>query len=376
MGPKCCVNCFAHEWLRGYVHDKSRVTGDCDYCQNKGVALIAIGALYRPFKNLMELYVPSEDPHGQMLFDLIQWDYEVFEEDLHSSGQAARLLEDIMQTRWEKDSGESPVSAYELHYRRSSLWHHTTMAEAWEEFCQKVKEDPACEPYLPTLLDEELARMEVELSHRTILYRARIGFVSAGAGGMKPFEGADIGAPPPDRAKAGRANEEREVRLYVADQEATAIAEVRPWRGLLVSVAEMNSIRDLRLVDLSEPPPPSNPFIDESPQYELELGDLLLAFGEELGRPLRRADDPRDYVPCQKLVRFIRECGLYDGIRYPSAMAPNGTNVVLFDSRLARIGPSKLVEVHEMAISYDPLEDEQTTRRAVFHDGHCPCQNP
>ena len=65
-----------------------------------------------------------------------------------------------------------------------------------------------------------------------------------------------------------------------------------------------------------------------------------MAFGEELGRPLRRADDPRDYVPC------------------PSAMAPGGTNVVLFDPKLAGIGLSKLVEVHEVAISYDPIEDE------------------
>jgi hypothetical protein len=39
-------------------------------------------------------------------------------------------------------------------------------------------------------------------------------------------------------------------------------------------------------------------------------------------------------------------------------MAPGGTNVVLFDPKLARIGPSKLVEVHEVAISYDPIEDE------------------
>src|SRR5262249_61547567 len=163
---------------------------------------------------------------------------------------------------WDDDSGESPVNAYELYYRRSSLWHHTTMTEAWEEFCEKVKEDPAHEPYLPTLLDEELARMEVELPHGTILYRARIGFVSVGGDGMQPFEGADIGAPPSERAKSGRANAEGEVRLYAADQEATAIAEVRPWRGLLVSVAEVNSVSDLRLVDLSKPPPSSNPFID------------------------------------------------------------------------------------------------------------------
>jgi hypothetical protein len=85
---------------------------------------------------------------------------------------------------------------------------------------------------------------------------------------------------------------------------------------------------------------------------------LLNSFGEELGRPLRRADNPHDYAPCQKLVRRIRNSGLYDCIRYPSAMVPSGMNVVLFDSKLVKIGPSKLVEVREVDIFYGPIEDE------------------
>lgn len=256
MGSRCCVNCFAHEWLRDYVRDNSDALGDCAYCGRKGVDVIDISALYHPFENLMELYVPSDDQRGEMLVDLIQSDYEVFEEDLYTSDQAARLLEEIMQTGWDDDSGESLVDAHELYYRRSSLWHHTTMAEAWEEFCDKVKEDPTHEPNLLVLLDEELARMEVELPSEIMLYRARVGFLSGESGGNRPFESADIGAPPPERAKPGRANAEGEVVLYAADQEATAIAEVRPWRGLLVSVVEVRVTRNLRLVDLSKPPHP------------------------------------------------------------------------------------------------------------------------
>jgi RES domain-containing protein len=204
--------------------------------------------------------------------------------------------------------------------------------------------------------------MEVELPSEIMLYRARVGFLSGESGGNRPFESADIGAPPPERAKPSRANAEGEVVLYAADQEATAIAEVRPWRGLLVSVAEVRVTRNLRLVDLSKPPPSSNPFTDEAPQYEQELEDLLLAFGEALGQPLRRADDPHDYLPCQRLVQRIRASRWYDGIRYPSAMAPGGTNVVLFDPPLVRIGASKLVEIREVGIFYDPVEDKWTSR--------------
>lgn len=306
----------------------------------------------------MELYVQSNDQHGEPLIDLIQCEYGVFEEDLYTSGDATRLLEDIMRSGWDDDFGESLVDAHELYCPRVSLWYHTTRAAEFEEFCKIVKNNSAEELNLHELFEEELARTESELTQDTAIYRARIGFVDDRQQGAKPFKGQDIGAPPFDKAKAARSNAEGEVVLYVADQEDTAIAEVRPWRGLLVSVAEIRALRKLRLVDLSKFPPLVNPFTDEYPQYESELVELLVAFGMELSRPLRQTDDVRDYLPCQKLVRRIRESGKYDGMRYPSAMNPGGTNVVIFDPKLVSVGPSKLVQVSDVRIFYGAPEDD------------------
>lgn len=357
MQAKCCINCFSHEWLKDYIHQNNLGKGSCAYCGRKRTELIAVADLYHLFENLMELYVPSNDPNGEPLIDLIQCEYEVFGEDLYSSGGAARLLKDIMRSGWDDDSGESPVDAHELYYPRSSLWYYTTRAAEFEEFCEKVKKNTTEELNLHELFEEELARTEAELTQDTTIYRARIGFIDDEQQGIKPFEDQDIGAPPLDKARAARANAEGEVVLYAADQDATAIAEVRPWRGLLVSVAEIRMSRKLRLVDLSKPPPLVNPFADEAPQYESELVELLVTFGMELGRPLRRADDARDYLPCQKLVRRIRESGMYDGIRYPSAMTPGGTNIVIFDTTLASVGPSVLVQVSDVGISYGAAEE-------------------
>lgn len=358
MSSRCCFNCFSYEWLRNYIHENSSVKGACDYCGQKQVEIIPVTDLYHLFENLMQIYVPSDDPYGECLIDLIQWNYEIFGEDLYTFGDAARLLEDIMQAGWDDNSGDSPVDAHELYYRRESLWYHTTMAAEWEEFCDKVKENPTHELNLPALFEEEMARLEIELSQETVIYRARVGFLNDERNGVKPLGGKEIGAPPPSKARAGRANTEGEVVLYTADQEVTAVAEIRPWRGVLVSVAEIRTSKTLHLVDLCRPISLSNPFSDEAPQYESELEDLLMAFGTELGRPLRRVDDSRDYLPCQKLVHRIRESGLYDGIRYPSAMAPRGTNVVIFDHTLAQIGPSKIVQISDMEISYGPVEEE------------------
>ncbi|WGS46151.1 RES domain-containing protein [Burkholderia sp. JSH-S8] len=341
--------------MRDYVRDRSDGIGVCDYCEASGIEVIEIDALYEPFKNLMQLYASSDYANGEMLIDTIQWDYEVFEDSLYCSDGAAGLLEDILMTGWDDDSGESPIRAHEL-YRRS--WVGPTMLEEWNDYCIDVKQHPDKKPDLPPLFDEEVGRQEAEVRQGSILYRARIGFNKTERA-IEPYAGVGMGAPPPNKvSQPGRANKKGESVLYIADQEATAVAEMRPARGLLVSVAEVHAVRDLRLVDLHKPVRRSNPFTDEAPQYELELEHLLRAFGEELSRPLRRTDDHHEYLPCQKLVERIRESGLYDGIRYPSAMAPGGSNIVLFATDLVAIGISKLVEIRGIDVSYIDFENE------------------
>jgi len=143
--------------------------------------------------------------------------------------------------------------------------------------------------------------------------------------------------------------------LYCSDQEGTAVAEVRPARGEYVSVAEVVAARPLRILDLAGEPTWPNPFTSETVSYWLEVANLLIAFAEQLSAPLRSRDDPSDYIPSQKLAEAIEKARV-DGIRYPSAMAPGGTNVVLFDPSVVQIGPSRLVEVTDLHIEYRDAE--------------------
>jgi RES domain-containing protein len=266
----------------------------------------------------------------------------VFDETLYDSGNADRLFDDILESGWDDDDGEPCTRARDLYHRHTSHWSRTNVRRV---VCTKAKHDPCYELELPTLFDEDIARLQVHIEGGAVLFRARIGFVQTDDKKPRPFEGNEMGAPPPERVRPGRANAASDVLLYVADQEATAVAEVRPWRGLFVSVAELRTARDLDVLDLSKRTRITNPFFEEQPRYWDELEDLVWAFADELGRPLRRADDPHDYLPCQMLVRRIRSAGFYDGIRYPSAMSPGGTNLVLFDPTDAVVGCSKLVEV-------------------------------
>lgn len=356
---KCCINCFSHEWVQEFVRDCGKEVGDCDYCGLKQVEVIDVDRLFDPFSNLMSLYVPQSQaclidglsPEGEALLYSIQSDYGVFNDDLLSSDAAARLLEDIMQSGWDDDSGEPPVNAHDLYVRTTDEWGHTTMAEEWLAYCDAVKENPWRRPRLHPLFDEELSRLEAKVQQGTLLYRSRLGFMPVD-GRHEPYAGACIGAPPPNKARPGRANKQREVVLYVADQEKTAVAEVRPARGNLVSVVEICTVQDLRLIDLHAPIRPSNPFVDEVPAYELEIEHLLRGFAEELATPLLHTDDYREYRPSQRLADLIRKRG-YDGIRYPSAMNPGGSNVVIFDPKMAEIGSSRLIEVSDINIVYN-----------------------
>ena len=108
------------------------------------------------------------------------------------------------------------------------------------------------------------------------------------------------------------------------------MAEVRPARGEYVSVVELRTARELEILDLVREPEWPNPFTDDAVNYWVEFAELLAAFAEELSKPLRSRDDLTDYIPSQKRAELI-EAARVDGISYPSAMEPSGTNGVLFD---------------------------------------------
>jgi hypothetical protein len=56
-------------------------------------------------------------------------------------------------------------------------------------------------------------------------------------------------------------------------------------------------------------------------------------------------------VPCQELCDYLASAG-FDGLRYPSALQDNGTNLLLFDPTVTEVLDSKLVEVEAMCIDY------------------------
>jgi hypothetical protein len=269
-----CPACFEYSWLKDYVKENSTEEGTCPSCQSRRKPLIPVAALYEPFHNLISSYKPAEGPpleYGMPIVDLIQDDWEVFSERLIERDGAGALLESILHSGWDDDDGEPLLGASDLYVAQHRTWSHDTLAQIWEEFTERVKEDPSRElefrdPEFDDFLvgEDLLGRRTVSNPVGTVYYRARPGFVKTEDGRLEPHSGAGIGAPPPECAKARRAKPEGKVVMYCADQETTAVAEIRPARGEYVSVAEVRANRELKILDLATEPEWPNPFADES----------------------------------------------------------------------------------------------------------------
>lgn len=336
----CCPRCFKHKWVKEQVRSNAAQKGDCDYCDATNVPVVNVAALCGAFSNLLNMYAVLESgvndmlfkesnplDHGSPLVDLIQEDWDVLSEAVIGNDRASALIEDILNSDWNDDSGESPVDADDLWTRNGSLWHES-LSDKWADFRARVLEHPDLEPDFHELIGEDIGCTEVRIPPESTFFRARIGFATDQDGRCIAYSGSEIGAPPAEKCRSSRAAPEGKRVLYCSNNQRTAIAEIRPQRGLLVSVGTLRATKEIRLLDLCTHRPPLNPFAEGSLRYELELRDVLRDFAQELATPLRRTDNPADYLPSQKVSAFIERAG-YDGIIYGSAMAPSGRNIVL-----------------------------------------------
>jgi hypothetical protein len=343
----CCVSCFEHKFIREFIREESSEIGKCDYCGSWPRRLIDVRKLADFFHNLIGMYDQSDD--GDTLISLVQDGWYIFSDKLHESEESKGLLEDILNSNWDDDDGEPPIDAYDTYRSRETL----EEVEGWESFCEAVKDDPEAEPDFGEYFEEQLAAAEKTIPSGTILYRARPGWSVDGRGRRVAFQGADIGPPPATKAGPGRANRAGTAVLYSAESEHTAVSEVRPARGYWVSTCQLRAREGLRLLDLVDGIPSLHPFTDETLAWSVEFSDLLQSFSEALSTPLARSDDISDYLPSQKLCEYAQRLH-YDGVRYPSAMAENGVNIVLFDPSKVDILDSRLVEVTSINLGYHP----------------------
>jgi hypothetical protein len=359
--------------------------GTCQYCRSRHRFVTDAGDLQHLFTRFTDIYAPVNAgvnvpndadvfDYGQSLAELIQEQWDVFSDKLIRRDKQSDLLDDIFTAGLHNEEILDAPDVNDLWTDHD--WLHTSLLEQWYELSDELKHPEQHEDVAPGLepteddiaaamdplgwFEDDVERAATTLPTGTAIFRARFRYREVDDR-YDALAIDQMGAPPPDRVTSpGRANDVGVSYFYGAEDERTAVAEVRPHTGALVSVASGTIVRDIRVLNLPKGMYLSTPFEIQDGYLRslLESCDLFNRLNREFSRPLRHTDDIIDYRPTQYFATWARE-HRYDGIRYTSAMTKDGINLVLFDPAVVRLVDVLLVRVEKVEVTFAAYAGEE-----------------
>lgn len=201
-------------------------------------------------------------------------------------------------------------------------------------FHSRFFHDDAVKAFLQAVTDSTEKRCVV-MSPDKVVCRAQVGhdwreLNQEGISWDEPIPySAERMKPLRNSALEGRVNPRGISCLYTATKEDTAIAEVRPWIGALVTVAQLRPVYELRLVDCSDGHEANFDFHVEEPLPEIREEVVWREIGRAFSKPVSFNPGIAEYVPTQILAEHFRKQG-YDGVVYKSKLGPD-YNIAVFD---------------------------------------------
>lgn len=174
---------------------------------------------------------------------------------------------------------------------------------------------------------------------------------------MKPIEG---------RSPEGRVNPKGISYLYLATERDTALAEVHPWKGSLVSVGLFKACRELHVVNCTTDERGTRAYFAE-PSPEKRENAVWCDIDRAFARPVTRSDDVAEYVPTQVIAELFKVHD-YDGVAYRSSLGA-GHNVALFDLQAVGLVGCRLFELKAMTFDFQEvanpyyLQEREDSRR-------------
>lgn len=166
---------------------------------------------------------------------------------------------------------------------------------------------------------------------------------------MKPLENS---------ASEGRANSKGIPCLYVATDKETAMSEIRPWLGSVMSVGTFKLTRDLRIILFateSEESIHNYSYYFSEPSEEEIIKSVWFYIDNAFSKPTKTSDLKSDYAPTQIISEFIKSKG-YDGIAYRSSLG-GGHNIALFDLESADIILCSLFQASKINFEFESVRE-------------------
>jgi hypothetical protein len=355
----CCIDCFNDQTLRDFIEAEGK-RGTCSFCKRENKYCIDPQELYPLFEPVVGLYSIIED--FMPLYDLKQWDgYYIWEQlqnewEIFSSHdyQTQEALMSAIFSDYDYKTGPPQIlhSFVEIPSEYWGTYNEPSeeMTKIWQDFCSEIIYRNRYFPDSQVDLDalrELLDFLSQELEPKTNFYRARI------TPQKEKYSCKNIGKPPVEKTKHGRANPKGISYLYLSSNRETAVTEVRPFVGAFVTVGMFKNNESLHVVDLR------NPIIDspfkygDSLEYYISHLEFLRMLGYELSKTVNPRDAELEYIPLQYLCEFIKNND-YDGVIYKSS-ASDGHNFAIFADDKLKCTRTELVEVEERILSFSKI---------------------
>lgn len=349
----CCTNCFESIYLFNIIISNKQ-KGICQYCLSKNVFVYEVSLLGDFFTGIISLYT-IDNEFGKPLAEQITLDFpqKVFSQKLIENNNCKQLLFDIFKNR---------ITIYQYIFNNNvrlkfntsevKLENNSKLSLSWEKFSNEIK--TVNRFHIVNTLDLEKLETLFKAFAKDYrkgekFYRARINETT------NKYKKSEMGRPPIDLAKSGRANPNGISYLYIATDVITTIYEVRAIKLDNVTVGTFLLNDDIKVINLSRS---SFDVLYSSEQDILEDVMLNISFidnlEDELSKPRRRFDSELDYLPTQYISEFVKSIG-FDGIEYKSSIAKGGFNIAIFNPEKFKCIKTKNYHINEINYSFEDV---------------------
>ncbi|MER8452760.1 RES family NAD+ phosphorylase [Mesorhizobium sp. M1428] len=379
---KVCEHCVGEHFAH-WIHENGR-RGKCDFDKSHPRGLVAgAGELVIEVDDFFRKhYVLGEDEtyfsgdsdkihrrqRGESYEDILA---EVLECDENVLLALSENLPDVSHREIARgaepfyDSSANYEAIAEIERRnradQEEYWYEQRFSYQWTEFCEKVQYSRRFFR-LKELLDElfgdpkEYEGGEINpiypLPIGTKIYRARVLSDSLTHAKLGLNPGAQLGAPPKERAPAGRMNVEFIPAFYGAFSEETAVAEMRPGIDEQVAIGEFELKRDLKVFDFTAFT------LKVGSRWEEVIGhtryDFIDQMEQEISRPVMPHEKQRQYIPTQIVAEYLKEYFGCDAVIYRSSVMRNdkidNRNIVLLPKGEEFVGADAVLKYSRYSI--------------------------
>ena len=369
-----CTQCISAGRFVKWIGDNGR-DGECDFDPSHGRSYTVVtieefaeevDRYFREHYQLGEEYPyfpedsdsPSYDHYGEPFKDILGNDLECDEKIIDA---VADNLPDCSHR--DIKHGAEPFyddcanyeSIIDAEKRRSSEeeehWYEQRFSYQWADFCQtvqyerrffKIKELLDDLFGTPEEYDEGAIRPVYALKVGKKIYRARLLDDDFTQERLNKNPAKELGAPPREKAQAGRMNVEYIPAFYAAFCEDSAIAEIRPGIGDEVAVGEFVVQKEIKVFDFTAF---ARSHGDEWKQcYTHTRYDFITQMQHEISKPILPFERQREFIATQIVAEYLREYFNCDAVIYQSSMHKNAKmdnrNIVILNRGVDFVGPT------------------------------------